>query len=75
MGIESSKVGFSGATVKFAGDNIVINNPQNESVVIYQTNGSIVYSDNSKSSTITIPVPAHGAYIVKVGKQSIKLTM
>ena len=75
LGIESSKVGFSGATVKFAGDNIVINNPQNESVVIYQTNGSIVYSDNSKSSTITIPVPAHGAYIVKVGKQSIKLTM
>ena len=67
-GVNDAKLNVSGATVSLAGNNIVVNNPQKAAVALYT-----LASDNSCAEVVTLPVAAHGKYVVKVGKQSVKL--
>lgn len=72
-GVNDAKLNVSGATVSLAGNNIVVNNPQKAAVALYTLDGMLVASDNSCAEVVTLPVADHGKYVVKVGKQSIKL--
>lgn len=71
--VNDAKLNVSGATVSLAGNNIVVNNPQKAAVALYTLDGMLVVSDNSCAEVVTLPVAAHGKYVVKVGKQSVKL--
>lgn len=72
-GVSDAKLNVSGATVSLAGNNIVVNNPQKAEVALYTLDGMLVVSDNSCAEVVTLPAAAHGKYVVKVGKQSVKL--
>lgn len=72
-GVNDAKLNVLGATVSLAGNNIVVNNPQKAAVALYTLDGMLVASDNSCAEVVTLPVAAHGKYVVKVGKQSVKL--
>lgn len=72
-GVNDAKLNVSGATVSLAGNNIVVNNPQKAAVALYTLDGMLVASDNSCAEVVTLPATAHGKYVVKVGKQSVKL--
>lgn len=72
-GVSDAKLNVSGATVSLAGNNIVVNNPQKAEVALYTLDGMLVASDNSCAEVVTLPAAAHGKYVVKVGKQSVKL--
>lgn len=72
-GVNDVKLNVSGATVSLAGNNIVVNNPQKAAVALYTLDGMLVASDNSCAEVVTLPATAHGKYVVKVGKQSVKL--
>lgn len=72
-GVNDAKLNVSGATVSLAGNNIVVNNPQKAEVALYTLDGMLVASDNSCAEVVTLPAAAHGKYVVKVGKQSVKL--
>lgn len=72
-GVNDAKLNVSGATVSLAGNNIVVNNPQKAAVALYTLDGMLVASDNSCAEVVTLPAAAHGKYVVKVGKQSVKL--
>lgn len=72
-GVNDAKLNVSGATVSLAGNNIVVNNPQKTEVALYTLDGMLVASDNSCAEVVTLPAAAHGKYVVKVGKQSVKL--
>ena len=71
--VNDAKLNVSGATVSLAGNNIVVNNPQKAEVALYTLDGMLVASDNSCAEVVTLPAAAHGKYVVKVGKQSVKL--
>ena len=72
-GVNDAKLNVSGATVSLSGNNIVVNNPQKAEVALYTLDGMLVASDNSCAEVVTLPAAAHGKYVVKVGKQSVKL--
>lgn len=72
-GVNDAKLNVSGATVSLAGNNIVVNNPQKAAVALYTLDGMLVASDNNCAEVVTLPAAAHGKYVVKVGKQSVKL--
>ena len=72
--IVGANVNLSCATVHIDGDNIVVNNPKAEPVYVYTLDGAVVASDNSRAAVVNIPKAGHGSYVVKVGKQSVKLT-
>lgn len=72
-GVNDAKLNVSGATVSLSGNNIVVNNPQKAAVALYTLDGMLVASDNSCAEVVTLPATAHGKYVVKVGKQSVKL--
>lgn len=72
-GVNDAKLNVSGSTVSLAGNNIVVNNPQKAAVALYTLDGMLVASDNSRAEVVTLPVADHGKYVVKVGKQSVKL--
>lgn len=72
-GVNDAKLNVSGATVSLAGNNIVVNNPHKAAVALYTLDGMLVASDNSCAEVVTLPAAAHGKYVVKVGKQSVKL--
>lgn len=72
-GVNDAKLNVSGATVSLTGNNIVVNNPQKAEVALYTLDGMLVASDNSCAEVVTLPAAAHGKYVVKVGKQSVKL--
>lgn len=72
-GVNDAKLNVSGATVSLSGNNIVVNNPQKAAVALYTLDGMLVASDNSCAEVVTLPAAAHGKYVVKVGKQSVKL--
>lgn len=72
-GVNDAMLNVSGATVSLAGNNIVVNNPQKAAVALYTLDGMLVASDNSCAEVVTLPATAHGKYVVKVGKQSVKL--
>lgn len=73
VGISKTGVSVSGATVSVEGGNIVVNNPEKAQVFVYNVDGTVVASDNSRAEVVNIPTTNHGNYIVKVGKQSIKV--
>ena len=57
------------------GDRLVVNNPAKASVYVYTAAGAVVASDMSGAETASFSVPANATYIVKVGKQSVKVTL
>lgn len=72
QGIKS--VSLSKAAVQFSKAGIKVSNAKSETVEVYNLAGRLVYSDNTGAQTQNISVPQNGAYIVKVGKQSVKVT-
>ena len=75
-GIEkTTEVGKKSATVFRQGDNLVINNPAGEEVHIYGMNGAELNADKSGNASIKMAMPADNSFIVKVGKQSIKIAV
>lgn len=75
-GIEkTTEVGKKSATVFRQGDNLVINNPAGEEVHIYGMNGTELNADKSGNASIKMAMPADNSFIVKVGKQSIKIAV
>lgn len=73
-GVNDTKLNVSGATVRLEGNNLVVNNPEKAAVAVYTLDGVLVASDNSHAEVVTLPTADHGKFVVKVGKQSIKLT-
>lgn len=73
-GVNSASVSLSGATVRLEGGNLVVNNPEKAPVAVYSVDGKLVASDNSLAESVKLAVPAHGTFVVKVGKQSVKLS-
>ena len=51
----------------------MVSNPERAAVALYTVDGMLVASDGSCAETVTFRAAAHGKYIVKVGKQTIKL--
>lgn len=75
-GIEkTTEVGKKSATVFMQGDNLVINNPTGEEVHIFGMNGAELNADKSGNASIKMAMPADNSFIVKVGKQSIKIAV
>lgn len=75
-GIEkTTEVGKKSATVFMQGDNLVINNPAGEEVHIFGMNGAELNADKSGNASIKMTMPADNSFIVKVGKQSIKIAV
>lgn len=75
-GIEkTTEVGKKSATVFRQGDNLVINNPAGEEVHIFGMNGAELNADKSGNASINMAMPADNSFIVKVGKQSIKIAV
>lgn len=74
-GISNTKANISGATVRLEGNSIVVDNPGKENIYVYNLTGAIVYSNTSRAASTTLPTFGHGVFLVKVGKQTIKLTM
>lgn len=75
-GIEkTTEVGKKSATVFMQGDNLVINNPAGEEVHIYGMNGAELNADKSGNASIKMAMPTDNSFIVKVGKQSIKIAV
>lgn len=75
-GIEkTTEVGKKSATVFMQGDNLVINNPAGEEVHIYGMNGAELNADKSGNASIKMAMPADNSFIVKVGKQPIKIAV
>lgn len=75
-GIEkTTEVGKKSATVFRQGDNLVINNPAGEEVHIFGMNGAEMNADKSGNASIKMAMPADNSFIVKVGKQSIKIAV
>lgn len=64
-----------GATVFMQGDNLLINNPMGAEVHIYDMSGQELNADKSGSATVKVATPATNSFIVKVGKQSIKVAI
>lgn len=71
--VNAATLGSSSATVHLQGGNIVVSNPERAAVALYTVDGMLVASDGSCAETVTFRAAAHGKYIVKVGKQTIKL--
>lgn len=72
---KTTEVGKKSATVFMQGDNLVINNPAGEEVHIYGMNGAELNADKSGNASIKMAMPADNSFIVKVGKQSIKIAV
>ena len=52
-----------------------INNPAGEEVHIFGMNGAELNADKSGNASIKMAMPADNSFIVKVGKQSIKIAV
>lgn len=61
------------ATVFMKGNNLVVNNPEGAEVHVYSMSGVELNADKSGDTSVSIAVPAENNFIVKVGKQSIKI--
>lgn len=72
---KTTEVGKKSATVFMQGDNLVINNPAGEEVHIFGMNGAELNADKSGNASIKMAMPADNSFIVKVGKQSIKIAV
>lgn len=63
-------VSLSNAPVQVVNGKLTVTG--NEVVNVYSLNGTLVYSGKAEGNTLTVPVQS-GSYIVKIGKQSIKV--
>lgn len=60
--------------VATVGDNIVVKNAKLGSVVnVYALNGALVASEEATDGSVVVEAPAKGVYVVKVGKQTVKV--
>ena len=60
--------------VATVGDNIVVKNAKFGSVVnVYALNGALVASEDATDGSVVVEAPAKGIYVVKVGKQTVKV--
>ena len=60
--------------VATVGDNIVVKNAQLGSVVnVYASNGAMIASEVATEGDVIIEAPVKGVYVVKVGKQTVKV--
>ena len=56
------------------GDNIVVKNAKLGSVVnVYASNGALVASEEATDGSVVVEAPVKGIYVVKVGKQTVKV--
>lgn len=75
-GINDAKtVSLAKATVKLVGNQLVVNNPEHNAVYLYAADGSTVAADKSGAETVSLNAPAKGTYVVKVGKQTVKVCL
>lgn len=44
-----------------------------EAITVYSLQGATLYSQKADAATVTINLPVHGAYMVKVGTESVKV--
>jgi hypothetical protein len=47
--------------------------PQGETVSVYNLQGAVIYSQKVTSDEVSVSLPTHGLYIVKVGSESVKV--
>ena len=60
--------------VATVGDNIIVENAKLGSVVnVYSSNGALVKSVTATDGSVVIEAPVKGVYVVKVGKQTVKV--
>ena len=60
--------------VATVGDNIVVKNAQLGSVVnVYASNGALIASEEATDGSVVVEAPVKGVYVVKVGKQTVKV--
>ncbi len=74
-GIAEATVAGKSASVSMKGDNLVVSNPSGEAVSVYGINGTLLFSAKAGQTSVSMPAPANGTYIVKAGKQSIKVSL
>ena len=56
------------------GDNIVVKNAQLGSVVnVYASNGALIASKEATDGSVVVEAPVKGVYVIKVGKQTVKV--
>ena len=56
------------------GDNIVLKNAKLGSVVnVYASYGALIASEEAKDGSVVVEAPVKGVYVVKVGKQTVKV--
>ena len=60
--------------VATVGDNIVVKNAKLGSIVnVYASNGALVALEEATDGSVVIEAPVKGVYVVKVGKQTVKV--
>lgn len=55
------------------GQAILTNIPTGETITIYTLQGTPIYNQQATTETVTVNLPAHGVYVVKVGEESVKV--
>ena len=68
-----SNVSLTKALVQLEGNDICVNNANGENVQIYTTAGQLIYNNQAGDKNLRVRLAARGAYVVKVGNQSVKL--
>ncbi len=61
------------AFVAVEGNAIHVNNPAGEDVEVYSVDGKFIAADRTGNTNVVIGLTNEGAYLVKVGKQTVKL--
>ena len=57
-------------------DNIIVSNaPVGANVKLYEANGALIRSEKSAGEPIWVKAPTKGIYLIKVGKQTIKVVI
>lgn len=74
-GLCKAKATVAGAKVRIEGNSIVVSNPSHEAVTLFSADGATLAADRSMAESVSLAIPQHGTYIVKVGKQTIKVTL
>ncbi|MDR3705087.1 MAG: leucine-rich repeat protein [Paludibacteraceae bacterium] len=61
---------------KFTASNgkaIISSLPQGQTLAVYNLQGATIYNKKATTETVSVALPAHGVYIVKVGTESMKV--
>ena len=69
-----NEVSGNNVVVATIGDNIVVKNaPLGDIVNVYDSNGALVKSVTATDGSVVIEAPIKGIYLVKIGKQTVKV--